>query len=154
MIKGKKAAVEHFVSFALAFVILMIFWLLIKVTIAVGWEGKALTGLDLESRDMPASGACDYILLNFLRSDGVNGMSPAEMLTFSQGNFTSYTTRWFKLNYDRGNPRLLKWRMEVSSGGMPFLVAGELGIPNDKFSCTQTVPSKNKNYVVRLWLEY
>lgn len=148
--------IEQMMGFVIAFLILMFAWLFIKVAIAAH-VSEAATSFDVLAVDTPGSAACNYALLNFLRSTGNKSLSPAEMLQISVADFSKYTWDWFEMNYTRGNPRMRGWQIEVSKKDAPLIVAGkEKFVASDGFDCTQFVPSANEaeNYAVKLWLEY
>jgi len=152
--KGRRGAIALFVGFLLSMLIIILFWVFIKVGIAIGAKPEGLT-LSITAEDLPGSVACDYVLLNFLRSEGKDGLSPAELIsTSSLTDFKSYADDWFTLNYTRGNPRMRGWQIQVAKSGAPMLVTGKIDLVNSKFGCAQTVPSSDEDYHVNLWLEY
>jgi len=150
---SKKAVIEQLAGFIFAFLILIFAWVFLKVALAAG-VGKADLSFTATANDLPGSVPCDYVLLNFLRSDSGKGLTPAEMLSTSLIDFKSSADDWFTMNYTRGNPRQRGWQIEVSQDEAPLLTTGKISAINSALSCTQLVPTFKNDYLVRLWLEY
>lgn len=155
MIFSKKAVLGQLMGFVLAFLGIVLIWLFIRVGFAAQMSQSELKNVNIIAEDMPHSVVCDYALLNFLRSEGNNSLSPAEMLSTSITDFKSYADYWFDIQYKRGNMRKRGFQMEVMQNQIPAITTfSQKFVPREEFSCIQTVPAIKGNYDVKLWLDY
>jgi hypothetical protein len=162
--KSKKGQItEHMVEFAFAVVILMVFWLFIKVLIYFPGIGLDIEGLTLSMDETTISRACDVDLVNFLRFE-----DPELKLTFAElfalahkdssleQNVSQKAEAYFSTHYRRGDSRFQDWSLEVVDELNPIIEIGPGLVDPEPFdSCEAVIPKIDGGALnVELELDY
>jgi hypothetical protein len=124
-----------------------------------GLKGKVIGTVE----DFTPSKACDYYLMNLLRTENGNE-SFAETAAYTKINsdyieiFKANVTTFLENNYKRGdNQPGGIWQVSLSSGlTNPYVVFGNLTSINTLDTCSKTIPSITGGapIIVRLALQY
>ena len=162
--QGKKAQIEDLVEFAIAAILMGVLILVITVLLSLpngllGLKGKVMGTVE----DFTTSKACDYYLMNLLRTENGN-VSFAETAAYTKINsdyidiFKANVTKFLDNNYKRGdNEPGGIWQVSLSSGlTNPYVVFGNLTATNALDTCSKTIPSITGGapIIVRLALQY
>ncbi len=162
--QGKKAQIEDLVEFAIAAILMGVLILVITVLLSLpngllGLKGKVMGTVE----DFTTSKACDYYLMNLLRTENGN-VSFAETAAYTKINsdyldiFKANVTNFLDNNYKRGdNEPGGIWQVSLSSGlTNPYVVFGNLTATNALDTCSKTIPAITGGapIIVRLALQY
>jgi len=160
MMQNKKSQVEMIVGFVIPMVLMMVILLVVKVALAVGFGPLERTPVSATLAGTGTTSACDYWLINFLRTKTSGGTYFSDMLA-QAGNFQqeerfkSKAQDYFKNNYRRGiGVTNARWALKAETAAhTPIINIGEAETLL-KRSCTQKIPSEKGPITVTLGVDY